>query len=204
MGASRGVCPPLSFPSGKEHGGSALYQRLRRSHVNWWGRERNACSMFINLALHCGAMLWCYAVLCCVVWYRVPVSHGVWGAHSIENLPLFAAVVLVNLLAGGPSIDLLARVNCKCSGSGRALALQCLPGRAHSCVGVLLLRRLSAPCPACVCAKQLYLFARVGQSVTHCTSTSGPAIYLRFTFYSTQLIALGLMLFKTWASAGAA
>lgn len=70
--------------------------------------------------------------------------------NCVENLPLFASVILANSVLGarGADLDFLAR---------------------------------------------LYLTARIGQTTTHIASTAEMAVNVRFAFFVTQLVCLGLM-----------
>lgn len=74
--------------------------------------------------------------------------------NCLENLPLFAAVVLIGAVIGAdaPALDRLA---------------------------------------------QVYLLARVGQSVTHVSSGSDSAVQVRFGFFSVQLVCLIAMMLLT-------
>eukprot|EP00004_Rigifila_ramosa_P024699 TRINITY_DN7237_c0_g1_i5.p3 TRINITY_DN7237_c0_g1~~TRINITY_DN7237_c0_g1_i5.p3 ORF type:complete len:162 (+),score=37.44 TRINITY_DN7237_c0_g1_i5:70-486(+) len=82
---------------------------------------------------------------------RVGRSH----ANCVENLVVFAAVVLGNGVFGSADLDVLAR---------------------------------------------WYLWARIGQSVTHVASVSARAVTVRFSFFVVQLLLLGRMVLLTYQS----
>lgn len=55
--------------------------------------------------------------------------------------------------------------------------------------------------PALDALAVVYLVARVAQSITHLASTRSLAVNIRFTFFTTQLVALFSMAWITWSLA---